>query len=67
MPFALEEKRRLRLRLGNATPAPPQRRVRLERDTERKMPQENVEVLRRSFEAWNRNDWETLMACMPRT
>ena len=27
------------------------------------MPQENVEVLRSSFEAWNRNDWETLMAC----
>src|SRR5918994_1972082 len=27
------------------------------------MSQENVEVLRRSFEAWNRNDWETLMAC----
>ena len=27
------------------------------------MSQENVEVLRRSFEAWNRNDWSALMAC----
>src|SRR5215207_5876221 len=27
------------------------------------MSQKNVEVLRRSFEAWNRNYWETLMAC----
>jgi ketosteroid isomerase-like protein len=27
------------------------------------MSQENVEVLRRSFEAWNRNDSSTLMAC----
>ena len=27
------------------------------------MSEENVEVLRRAFEAWNRNDWEALMAC----
>ena len=27
------------------------------------MSQENVEVLRRAFAAWNRNDWEGLMAC----
>lgn len=27
------------------------------------MPEENVEVLRRAFEAWNRNDWQALMAC----
>jgi ketosteroid isomerase-like protein len=27
------------------------------------MSQANVEVLRRAFEAWNRNDWEALMAC----
>lgn len=27
------------------------------------MSQANEEVLRRSFDAWNRNDWETLMAC----
>ena len=26
------------------------------------MSQENVEIVRRGFEAWNRNDWETLMA-----
>jgi ketosteroid isomerase-like protein len=24
------------------------------------MPEENVELVRRSFEAWNRNDWEAL-------
>lgn len=27
------------------------------------MSQRNVDVLRRSFEAWNRNDWDALMAC----
>jgi len=26
------------------------------------MSQENVEIVRRGFEAWNRNDWDTLMA-----
>ena len=27
------------------------------------MSEQEVELLRRSFEAWNRNDWDTLMAC----
>ena len=26
------------------------------------MSQENVEIVRRALQAWNRNDWETLMA-----
>ena len=30
------------------------------------MSQENVEVLRRAFEAWNRNDWQSLMDCYDR-